>query len=124
MASTPFIGGLLRSSAAAAVAVAAAARAAVVAAGGGELGAPGGGTTGGVGIWVSGCTQAERSKNRNSSAFSCADSVLPRQPSGNSIVGLGDVRLVARRRRRRVEVDGGEDRAPALRVGAPPRPAC
>ncbi len=51
-------------------------------------GAPGGGTTGGTGRMVSGCTHADRSKNRNSSAFSCADSVLPRQPSGNAMSGL------------------------------------
>ena len=85
---------------------------------GGEFGTPGGGTVGGgTGFIVSGCTQADRSKNRNSSAFSCADSVLPAAAIGERRVGIGDVRLVARGRRRRVEVDGGEHRAPALRVG-------
>ena len=38
---------------------------------GGDVGAPGGGTLGGVGRWVSGSAQADSSKIKNSSAFSC-----------------------------------------------------
>ena len=44
--------------------------------GGGVVGTPGGGTIGGCGIVLSGCTQDDRSKKRNSSAFSCADIIV------------------------------------------------
>src|SRR3982751_2785195 len=52
---------------------------------GGVDGVPGGGTGGGTGRSVSGCTQADRSKNRNSSAFSCGDRLFDRQPLGNGV---------------------------------------
>jgi len=54
---------------------------------GGVIGTPGGGTTGGMGIFVSGWTHAERSKNRNSRAFSCGDSVVDWQALGNGLLG-------------------------------------
>src|SRR5262245_20982059 len=54
---------------------------------GGVLGRPGGGTGGGTGRSVSGCTHADRSKNRNSSAFSCADAVIASQPMGKGTSG-------------------------------------
>src|SRR4051812_37481245 len=52
---------------------------------GGVDGVPGGGTGGGTGLSVSGCTHADRSKNRNSSAFSCGDRLFDRQPLGNGV---------------------------------------
>src|SRR6185503_10793064 len=52
---------------------------------GGVDGVPGGGTGGGTGMSLSGCKHAERSKNRNSSAFSCALSVTDVQPVGNGV---------------------------------------
>ncbi len=55
--------------------------------GGGEVGAPGGGTTGGSGILESGRMQAERSKNRNSSALAWPERPVALQPLGNGLVG-------------------------------------
>ena len=46
---------------------------------------PGGGTGGGTGRSVSGCTHADRSKNRNSSAFSWGDRVTDVHPLGNGV---------------------------------------
>ena len=71
---------------------------------GGVDGVPGGGTGGGTGRSVSGCTHADRSKNRNSSAFSWADRVTDVHPVGNgvpSVPGSDLSLLLARRHRRR-----------------------
>src|SRR3954468_23278747 len=58
--------------------------------GGGVVGTPGGG--GGWGTWVSGRTQAARSKNRNSSAFSCGDRTVDLHDPGNATL-LAEVSL-------------------------------
>ena len=55
--------------------------------GGGVDGSPGGGTGGGVGCLSSGRTQADRSKNRNSSALACGDISLVLHPLGNGLPG-------------------------------------
>src|SRR5262249_503637 len=58
---------------------------------GGVDGAPGGGTGGGTGLSVSGWTHADRSKNKNSSAFSCALRVTDVQPVGKGVPPLAVV---------------------------------
>jgi hypothetical protein len=55
--------------------------------GGGVDGPPGGGTGGGTGVSSSGSTQADRSKNRNSSAFAWGDISLVLHPLGQGLLG-------------------------------------
>lgn len=55
--------------------------------GGGDVGTPGGGISGGCGCCVSGWTQADKSKNRNSSALACGVDGLVLHPDGNGLPG-------------------------------------